>query len=459
MNARLLRILAHTSSLFIVLIFTCSAWAGEQKTRGVGVAPITKDVASAKRVSLMLAKRDAVERALGAEVQVESIPSQELKKITATTSGKLSFKVLSEGKEGNVYVTEIEAVVEISPELESKYPRSAEDEVTGFKPLVQKFARGELNWEDGFLIAYGAARKKGSDEKSVAEARRAALLDAYGAALEMIAGVNLDSQLTIQERLKKSPAIEYRIKGLVRGSEVIEESDAGNAYQVKIKVPLRGIKGITRAFTETMNLQRPDGPPKKAEGENVYTGVIVDVRGLGAMPAVFPEIVDEDGEVIYDVKTIDPQNIALRGMAAYVIGEQEDEGGKKGAWYRQGNFLRVAAVTVEPAPISFLGGAPVSRLGPETFFRPFDAFQSLVQAARRIVIRQGPRPVQVRASAKAGPTRSRIVVTRTASAQIKQARTQNDFLRQGRVVVISDSMIGGTEGKFRSRFKYITASR
>ena len=99
-------------TLLIILSVACPALAREVTVKGVGVAPITKGKeSSAKRVALQLAKRDAVERALGAEVQAEAIPAQELTRVSATSSATLKFTVLHEGAQGNVYITEIEAAL------------------------------------------------------------------------------------------------------------------------------------------------------------------------------------------------------------------------------------------------------------------------------------------------------------------------------------------------------------
>lgn len=437
--------------LFFVLAMSASSLAKEVEVKGVGIAPITKDKASAKRVALMLAKRDAVERAIGAEVQAESIPASELVSVVATTSGRIKFTVVAEGVEGKVYITEIDAKVQIPPELASKYPRSYEKEDTGFKALVQKFPHGELNWEDGYLLVKGSAKKSGTDAKSIAMARRAAQVDAYGLALQMVSGINFDPRETLKARMKKVPAIEYKIKGLIRGAEVFEESSLDkNTYQVTIKVPLRGIKGIQRAFTETMDLKSPT--PKKAAGD-FYTGVVVDARGLGAKPALFPEIVDEKGEPVYTMEMVEGPSLAMRGGAAYVVGD-----GKKGASLEKGRYLVVQALSVTPA-FGALPGLDVKTKG--FSFRSFMGSMKtiLIAQARKVILRQGPRPIKPRAIKTSGPTRSRIVISTASAARVRKARSYNDFLGKARVVVITDSMIGGTEGKYLRPGKLYIPSR
>ncbi len=458
--------------MFLVLLFLLPAIsrAEEVQVKGIGVAPVTRDEASARRVSLQLAKRDAVERAIGAKVQASAIPSEELTRVVATTSGRLEFEIISESVEGKVYITEIKATVEIPPGLASKYPKSVEEEKTGYQPLVQPFPHGELNWRDGYLLAKGAAKLDAKDEKSKAKAKRAARLDAYGIALQMVSGINFDPEETVEQRIKRAPRVEYSLRGLIRGAEVVDEEAKDGIYQVTIKVPLRGIKGVQQAFLDNMKVEPPKGPVKEAEKDDVYTGVIVDARGIGLDPAVFPEVVDESGEPVYSLQMIEPSALKQRGAAAYVTGEKEDmDEGKKGAFI-PGRHLYVKAKAAEPAAVSFIslessipepsginGSDPKG--GVSFFKRSLSFIAELAQGTgRRIVMRYGPRPAKPKAKKSTGPTKSRIVISNSDAKKIREADTKNNFLRMARVVVITDSMIGGTEGRLHRFFKLVPAS-
>jgi len=405
--------------------------AEKVRVKGIGVAPVKAgDREAARKVALQHAKRDAVERAIGAEVLVEAIPGQELTRVVAAASGRISFEITSEQEADGVYIVEIKAEVEVPPELGKNYPEAAEQEGTGYAPLVQPFPHGEVNWEEGYLIARGSAKLSGKDAKSRAEARRAARLDAYAMALQMVTGINLDPEQTAKERIEKAPSLEYRLRGLIRGGEVIEERTLDGVYQVSLKVEMRGIKGVQQAFLDVMDHQGPEKPARKSE--DAPTGVIVDARGLKLEPAMFPEIVDEKGDPVYDIGMVEASALKVRGAAAYVTGREQEEGGK-GAFIIPG-CITVSALAVIPH---------YSALG-------LNSGPLLAQAVRpRIVLRQGPRPVVQKAEKSGGPTRSRIVISDSAARTIRQADQRNNFLRYGRVVVITESMIGGTEGKRR----------
>ena len=62
-----------------------------------------------------------------------------------------------------------------------------------------------------------------------------------------------------------------------------------------------------------------ESSPKPA----MYTGVIVDCRGLGLQRAMSPVILDESGKIIYGDKDLDFDKITEIGMAAYATNMNE----------------------------------------------------------------------------------------------------------------------------------------
>jgi hypothetical protein len=48
-----------------------------------------------------------------------------------------------------------------------------------------------------------------------------------------------------------------------------------------------------------------------------YSSLIVDAKGLGAKPALYPVIQTESGEVIYNVETADPNATVEDGLCSY----------------------------------------------------------------------------------------------------------------------------------------------
>ena len=49
----------------------------------------------------------------------------------------------------------------------------------------------------------------------------------------------------------------------------------------------------------------------------VYTGLIIDARGLGLRPALAPQVFDEKGEIVYGQRQVDREWLLKFGMASY----------------------------------------------------------------------------------------------------------------------------------------------
>ena len=73
-------------------------------------------------------------------------------------------------------------------------------------------------------------------------ARRAAIADAYRQLAEMINGVNVDAETTVEDMITASDIVKTKVIGTIKGAEVISEREIlGGGYEVTVKVPLFGV--------------------------------------------------------------------------------------------------------------------------------------------------------------------------------------------------------------------------
>jgi len=62
----------------------------------------------------------------------------------------------------------------------------------------------------------------------------------------------------------------------------------------------------------------PMPPPEPSTpASEVFTGLVVDARGLGALPAMAPKILDEDGKEVYGSAMVSRNYAVQQGMAGY----------------------------------------------------------------------------------------------------------------------------------------------
>ena len=177
-------------------------------------------------------------------------------------------------------------------------------------------------------------------------ARRAAVADAYRQLAEVVNGVQVDAETTVEQMMLTSDIVKTRISAVIKGAIVVSEGElSGGGYSVTMEIPLFGGNGglaetvIERPQTvEPFPMPAPDyrpptdytpptipdyNPPKYSGGGR-YTGLVVDCRGLGRInPVMSPVIKDANGEKIYGHKNLDYDRIIREGMASYARGMGE----------------------------------------------------------------------------------------------------------------------------------------
>ena len=187
---------------------------------------------------------------------------------------------------------------------------------------------GIINYEDGYVEAVGigavdTAKIKGSNARPMC--LRAATVVAYRNLLEVTKGVQIDSQTTIRDFVTESDVINAAISGFVKGARAVNTDYLSDGTcEVTLRMSLSGKLTQTivpKAIQEEQKRESSPPPPVKTEpapaGAPVYTGMVVDARGLGARPAMSPKIVDETGAEVYGSMVVDKTFAVSQGISGY----------------------------------------------------------------------------------------------------------------------------------------------
>jgi hypothetical protein len=171
-------------------------------------------------------------------------------------------------------------------------------------------------------------------------ALRAAQLDAYRNLLEVTKGVRVNSVTVVEDSMVASDMIRSQVNGMVKGAQVIKkEYLSDGTVEVTIAMSLRGgfaqlilpqdIKPVPEIRTippspPQMPEEAVPAPPTAvpepatpAVAPAVYTGLVVDARGLGTRPAMSPKILDERGMEVYGSAYVSREYAVQQGMAGY----------------------------------------------------------------------------------------------------------------------------------------------
>jgi hypothetical protein len=131
--------------------------------------------------------------------------------------------------------------------------------------------------------------------------------------LGLVRGVRIDSVSTVQNAIAASSVVESRVSGVVQRAQLVEVRELGaGAVEVTVAMPITGEFAALFLPPGRPRVPRPLAPPAV-----IYTGLVIDTRGLGVKPAMAPRVVSEGGREVYGVSLVDRAWVIQQGMAAY----------------------------------------------------------------------------------------------------------------------------------------------
>ena len=160
-------------------------------------------------------------------------------------------------------------------------------------------------------------------------ARRAAIADAYRQLAEIVEGVQIDGETTVEMAMLKSDTVSLRVEAVIKGAQIVPDSEritSDGVYEVTLQLPMFGAtNSLASAVIERHERIEPFPAPEPVR-PNVsiditvrggYTGVVIDCRGFHVQPVMSPVIKNSHGTKIYGHKNIDPDYVIEHGMADY----------------------------------------------------------------------------------------------------------------------------------------------
>jgi hypothetical protein len=198
----------------------------------------------------------------------------------------------------------------------------------GTQIVEQVGNKGAVNWTEGTMEAIGIGappERYIGKPQARPNALRAAQVDAYRNLLEVINGVRVDSTTVIRDFTTESDVINTQVQGMVKGAKVVkQEYMSDGTVEVTVRMPIAGnfAAVIIPRIMEKKQVQAPPaGPaapaPAPSPGGEVFTGLVVDARGIQARPAMSPRIIDENGREIYGSMNVEREYAVQQGMSGY----------------------------------------------------------------------------------------------------------------------------------------------
>jgi len=194
-----------------------------------------------------------------------------------------------------------------------------------------------VDWERGIAISLGvgapATWAKNAAQKNIS-AQRAARLDAARNIIELIKGINITGTTSMKQAMVENDEIESSIQGRLAGIRAAGEPKYFSDGSVQVKI----VANLREVVPQDLVYGAQSGPPKLLEGplgstsgsslatSNAYTGLIVDARGTGVVPAMAPKIYDPDGREVYGSAYVSREWAISQGVVGYLKDLEKAQG-------------------------------------------------------------------------------------------------------------------------------------
>lgn len=193
-----------------------------------------------------------------------------------------------------------------------------EDIVKNGKDLVVPKPNGNVNWTQQYIEAVGQSVIDNERFKNVAQAKlmatRGAVVVAQRNLLEIVKGVQIVGETTVQDMITTSDYVYSRVEGVVKGAQQIGEAKEKNGFiEVRLRMPIYGKESLATSLDEQSLSQARakngfEKSPLLAE-ENAETGegingsnpILFNLENSGEIdPSMYPIVLDYNGKVLFD---------------------------------------------------------------------------------------------------------------------------------------------------------------
>jgi hypothetical protein len=183
---------------------------------------------------------------------------------------------------------------------------------------------GAIDWASRTIVAVGIGAPNPDMPQASQRpgALRAAQQLALRNALETVKGIFLNSATTVENFMTTSDVVTSKVSGFLKNfqQEGKPKYMSDGSVEVTMRIPLDGMGGIGEALLGPSLGDKPSVTAFEGTASAkpmVFSGLIIDCRGLGVKPAMSPRVLDEAGKEIYGSAYVSREWAVKYGMVGY----------------------------------------------------------------------------------------------------------------------------------------------
>ncbi len=198
----------------------------------------------------------------------------------------------------------------------------------GTDDLVELFDTGGINWSKGIVEARGTSEpfsKMPSNEKIENESIKLAKQDALNNLFETVKEVRIDSESKVGQLIMKNSLLHSKVEEMIGAAQIVKQKYLSDGtVEIVLQMSLYG--GFTQLFLPSgirqiepvKQIGSKSSFSANVPSEAVFTGLLVDARGIKINPAMVIRIMDETGEKVYGPAFASREFAVQHGMCGYV---------------------------------------------------------------------------------------------------------------------------------------------
>ena len=202
------------------------------------------------------------------------------------------------------------------------------------RSLIESKENGTIDWTSGIVEARGTGipptytyygKPQINQQKTLAQATS----KAHHNLLETIVGLRINAATRVIDIIEAYPSIMAQLRGMVQQAPEVEylrqfQPDGtvnvwsrmelnGGFSQLILPPEIRHIEPIKQVLTSKSDPM----PRRRLRSSQVFSGMVVDARGMRAVPVLAPRILDENLEEVFGPAYVSREFAVQYGVARY----------------------------------------------------------------------------------------------------------------------------------------------